>query len=104
MQDKSRDFSTHAPLSAASDIAAERRERIAAEQAARLEAKQRDLMQQTAMESTPEMRVALWERRHGLRLPSNPNHPVLKFVASSTDLDIEQVLGEQRRRAVKRAP
>jgi hypothetical protein len=82
-----------------SDAALERRQRIAAEQAALAERKQRDLVRQTAMESTPETRIDLWERRHGMRLPRDPQHPVLQFVAASTGLLLEQVHEEQQRRA-----
>jgi hypothetical protein len=99
MHDRSRAFDTEPSYGAASDVAAERRQRIAAEQAAILERKQRDLTQQTAMSSSPETRIGLWERRHGMSLPRDAAHPVLAFVASSTGLQLEQVHDEQRRRA-----
>jgi hypothetical protein len=97
--DKSRIFTGEPPHGAASDIAAERRQRIAAEHAALQERKQRDLGLQTAMESSPETRISLWERRHGMSLPRDGAHPVLAFVAESTGLLVEQVQDEQRRRA-----
>jgi len=97
--DKSQIFTGDVPHGAASDIAAERRQRIAAEQAAIQERKQRDLGLQTAMESTPETRISLWERRHGMSLPRDSAHPVLAFVAESTGLQLEQIQEEQRRRA-----
>ena len=97
--DKSQIFTGDVPHGAASDIAAERRQRIAAEQAAIQERKQRDLGLQTAMESSPETRISLWERRHGMSLPRDSAHPVLAFVAESTGLLVEQVHEEQRRRA-----
>lgn len=97
--DKSQIFSGEPPHGAIGDIAAERRQRIAAEQAALEERKLRDLGLQTAMESSPEMRINLWERRHGMSLPRDASHPVLAFIAKSTGLELEQVLAEQRRRA-----
>jgi hypothetical protein len=99
MYESSRDFGASSTQTSASDAAIERRQRIAAELAAAIERKHRDLMRQTAMESSPETRIELWERRHGMSLPRDPAHPVLPFVATSTNLLLEQVLTEQRRRA-----
>lgn len=103
MQDKYQTYASLAPSRPASEIAAERREQIAADLAAMQERKDRDLVQQTALESSPETRIQLWERRHGLALPRNPQHALLPFVAASTGLQIEQVLEEQTRRALRRA-
>lgn len=97
--DRSQTFSGEPPHGSIGDIALERRQRIAAEQAALAERKQRDLEQQTAMGTSPETRIVLWERRHGMTLPRSPAHPVLHFVAQSTGLLVEQVIEEQRRRA-----
>ncbi len=102
--DKSQIFSGEPPHGALGDIALERRQRIAAEQAALEERKLRDLGLQTAMESSPETRINLWERRHGMSLPRDRSHPVLPFIAKSTGLQLEQVLEEQRRRARLQAP
>lgn len=99
MYESSRDYGAVSTQASASDAATERRQRIAAEQAAAVERKHRDLVRQTAMESSPEARIELWERRHGMSLPRDPAHSVLQFVATSTNLLLEQVLTEQRRRA-----
>lgn len=103
MYDKYRTFSGESSPRPASEIAAERREQIAAEQAALQARKDRNLLKQTAMETTPETRIALWEERHGLGLPRDPKHPLMQFVAESTGLQLEQVLEEQQRRALRRA-
>ena len=103
MYEKSRVFDNDPPQGSAGDIAMERRQRIAAEQAAALERKQRDLSLQTSMSGTPQERIVLWERRHGMSLPRDESHPVLPFVAKSTGLRVEQVQDEQRRRASLRA-
>jgi hypothetical protein len=84
----------------ASELAAERREQIAFEQAAAQAAKERNLARQRAVDTTPQMRIALWETRHGLPLPRDPKHPLVQFIADSTDLDVTQVQMEQSRRAV----
>jgi hypothetical protein len=103
MQDKYQTYASQGASRPASEIAAERREQIAADLAAMQERKDRDLVQQTSMESSPETRISLWERRHGLALPRSPQHPLLSFVATSTGLQMDQVIEEQARRAQRRA-
>lgn len=83
----------------ASELAEERREQIAQERAALQADKDRRYAQQRAMDSPPERRIALWEARHGLALPRSADHPLMQFIADATDLAIEQVRAEQRRRA-----
>lgn len=83
----------------ASELAEERREQIAQERAALQADKERKYAQQRAMDSPPERRIALWEARHGLALPRSADHPLMQFIADSTDLAVEQVQAEQRRRA-----
>ena len=103
MQDKYQTYGHISQSRPASEVAAERREQIAAQQAELQIRKNHDLARQTAVDSTPEMRIALWERRHGLALPRDPMHPLTQFVATSTDLAIEQVREEQKNRARSRA-
>jgi hypothetical protein len=98
MHDKDADY----PILArkpASELAEERREQIALERAARQADKDRRYAQQRAMDAPPERRIALWEARHGLALPRSADHPLMQFIADSTDLALEQVQAEQRRRA-----
>ena len=83
----------------ARELAEERREQIAQERAALQADKDRRYAQQRAMDSPPERRIALWEARHGLALPRSADHPLMQFIADSTDLAVEQVLAEQLRRA-----
>jgi hypothetical protein len=83
----------------ASELAEERREQIAQERAALQADKDRRYAQQRATDSPPERRIALWESRHGLALPRSADHPLMQFIADSTDLAVEQVLAEQLRRA-----
>lgn len=83
----------------ASELAEERRELIAQERAALQADKDRKYAQQRAMDSPPERRIALWEARHGLALPRAADHPLMQFIADATDLTVEQVQAEQRRRS-----
>ncbi len=88
------------PPRPAADLAAERREQAALRQAALQAEKERSLARQRAMDTPPAMRIALWESRHGLTLPRDPRHPLMRVVAENTDLDLAQVLAEQQRRAL----
>jgi hypothetical protein len=90
------------PRSAA-ELAAERRTQIALEQAARQADKDRSLARQRSIDTASEVRIALWEARHGLALPRDPNHPLMRVIADGTELDIGQVQAESRRRAGIRA-
>jgi hypothetical protein len=103
MQDRYHTYATDPPRRPASEIAEERREQIAHEQAERQADKDRKLIRQRSIETTPEVRIALWESRHGLALPREPGHPLMRFIAESTDLSVEQVHAEQQRRALVRA-
>ncbi len=83
----------------------EHRERIALEESQRLERKQHELLEQASEHNSPTERIRIWERRHALTLPRDPNHPVLVIVADATHLTVDQVQEEQQRRlgAVKTA-
>lgn len=54
------------------------------------------------MDIAPEVRIALWETRHGLALPRDPKHPLMQVIADGTDLDVAQIQDERRRRALRR--
>jgi len=103
MHDKYQTYDTSTHTRPASEIAAERREQIALQQAELLAQKERNLARQTAVDSTPGVRIALWEQRHGLALPRDPKHPLMQFVATSTKLELDQVREEQQSRALRRA-
>lgn len=71
----------------------------AAERHSRIEAQSSPLL-------TPQERVQRWEDLHGVRLPKDPNHKLVRVIAQDTALPIEQVRAEQMRRApaVERHP
>ena len=75
------------------------RERIAHEQTLAEERRAKELAEQRNALNSPEVRVKAWEKRHGLRLPADTQHPVLTVVAQQTGLDLTEVQAEQRRRA-----
>jgi len=86
----------------AADLIVDTRRRIAIEQAEATERRQGELAEQTAMRNTPEMRIRVWERLHGLELPARAGHPLLEVVAKDTELSLQQVQEEQRQRTAAR--
>jgi hypothetical protein len=78
-------------------------ERFAQEEHEREERRRRELAEQRSDANTPDVRIRAWEKLHGLRLPSDPAHPILDLIAVSTRLTLAQVQDEQRARAVHAA-
>ncbi len=77
-------------------------ERLAQEAEERLHKRQLVLAEQCAIENPPEVRIRAWETAHALRLPSNPEHPVLRSIATCTGLTLVQVQEEQNARQARR--
>ena len=46
----------------------------------------------------------MWEKLHGLRLPSDTSHPILDVIAVGTRLSLDEVRDEQRARLARRVP
>jgi hypothetical protein len=68
---------------------------------AQLEARQRregDLKEQRSPMNTPAVRVAIWERLHQVRMPSDPQHQILLLIAQQTQLAMDDILEVQRAR------
>jgi hypothetical protein len=78
-------------------------ERMAHEAEQRLHERQLVLAEQHSIENPPEVRIRAWEKAHALRLPGDPEHPVLLEIAIRTGLTIAQVREEQRARQARRA-
>jgi hypothetical protein len=70
-------------------------ERMAADQLIRDQQKRIDLAEQCSPANPATLRIRVWERLHGLRLPPDPLHPILQIVASGTGLTLAQVREEQ---------
>ena len=87
------------PGAGSGDFVAEHRARIAHEQKQELERKQQELLEQISERNSPAQRILIWERRHGLTLPRESDHPALRIVAAATGLELEQMHEEQRRRS-----
>jgi hypothetical protein len=71
---------------------------------ARVERKRQDAAEQTAELNTPGVRIRAWEHVHALRMPSDPQHPILELIATATQISLAQVRQEQRTRGRSAAP
>jgi hypothetical protein len=78
-------------------------ERLAHEEYERAEKRRHELAEMRSTLNAPEVRIRTWERVHQLRLPSDPEHPVLDVIAVSTRLTLAEVQEEQRTRAARAA-
>jgi hypothetical protein len=87
------------PISESGNLVAEHKARIAQERQQELERKQEEVLELISERNTPAQRVVIWERRHGLTLPLDSNHPALAVIAAATGLALEQMHEEQRRRS-----
>ena len=76
-------------------------ERLALEQEERAEKRRLDLAEQRSDLNPPEVRIRTWEKIHCLRLPSDPDHPIVDVIAVSTRLTLEEVRKEQQLRAAR---
>src|ERR1700761_5407678 len=82
-----------------SDLIKSAAERTAEERREREKKRSSELAEQRSDLNPPSLRIRAWERMHGLRMPSDPEHPVLDVIAVSTRLTLAEVQQEQRSRA-----
>lgn len=87
-----------APPATPGELINDYRSRLALEQFRAAERRQQEMAEQSSTLNPPEVRIRAWERVHGVRLPADPAHPVLRVVASATELTLAQVQEEQRKR------
>jgi hypothetical protein len=71
-----------------------RRREIEAE--ARLEQRRLEIAEQTLDQNLAGARIRAWEKVHGLRLPSDLQHPILDQIACTTQLSLQDIREEQR--------
>jgi len=83
------------------ELLAGHRERLALEEEER-ERKRTNQFEELRLEvnSVP-IRIRAWEKMHGLRLPSDPAHPILRVIASTTGISLACLREEQQARRVK---
>lgn len=72
----------------------QRRREIEAQE--RAERKRLEAAEQTLEHNVAGARIRAWERVHALRMPVDPQHPILGQIALSTQLSLADVHEEQR--------
>lgn len=80
------------------DMIADHRARLAVQESEAKERRRKAAEEQVSVLNTPDQRIRVWERVHELALPRDPMHPLLAVIAARTNLSLEQVREEQRRR------
>jgi len=92
-----------APRRTTTELIKTHAERLALEEHERAQKKRLELEEQRSDVNPPDVRIRTWEKVHGLRMPSDPMHPILDVIAVGTRLTLAQVQEEQRTRAAERA-
>jgi len=90
----SRHFTSLEPL-------AEHRERLAFEEEERVRKRTNQYEELRSEVNSAPARIRAWEKMHGLCLPSDPAHPILRVVASTTGISLSCLMEEQQARRVK---
>jgi hypothetical protein len=81
----------------------DRRAAIQREELQREAARKEELASQSSPLHTPEDRIRIWERLHAISLPKSATHKLVRVIATQTELSVQQVQDEQRRRAAPRS-
>jgi hypothetical protein len=77
----------------------DRRAAVQREEAERAAERKEQIASQSSPLNSPEDRIRIWERLHALSLPLSTTHRLVRVIAMQTELSVQQVQEEQRRRA-----
>lgn len=77
----------------------DRRAAIQREELERETLRKEQLALQSSPLKTPEERISLWEQLHAIKLPLAATHKLVRVIANQTELSVQTVQREQRRRA-----
>ncbi len=80
---------------AATELIQTHRARLALEEDERAQQRRLELAEQRSDRNPPDVRIRIWEKLHGLRLPKDAAHPILEVIAISTRLTVAEVREEQ---------
>ena len=83
------------------EVLAEHRERLAFEEEERARKRTNQLEVLRSEVNAVPVRIRAWEKMHGLRLPSDPAHPILSVIASNTGISLACLQQEQQARRLK---
>jgi hypothetical protein len=83
------------------ELLADHRERLALEEKERAKKRTSQFEELRSEVHSVPVRIRAWEKMHGLRLPSDPNHPILRVIMSTTGISLACLREEQRARSVR---
>jgi hypothetical protein len=85
----------------ATELLTDHRERIAFEEEVREKQRTRQLEELRSEFNSAPVRLRAWEKMHGLRLPTSPDHPVLDVISTATGISLAALREEQEARRAK---
>jgi hypothetical protein len=86
------------------ELLADHREKLAFEEEERARKRTTQFEELRSEINSVQARIRAWEKMHGLRLPSDPAHPILGVIASATGISLAYLLEEQQARRARTPP
>jgi aspartate/glutamate racemase len=83
------------------ELLADHRERLVVEEEERVKQRARQFEELRSELNSAAVRIRAWEKMHGLRLPTNPAHPILDVIASATGVPLVALREEQQARRAR---
>lgn len=83
------------------EVLSDHRERLALEEEERARKRISQFEELRSEVNSVSARVRAWEKMHGLRLPSDPTHPILRVIVSTTGISLSCLRQEQQARQAK---
>jgi hypothetical protein len=84
------------------ELLTDHRERLAIEEEERVTKRTRQFEELRSEFNSASVRIRAWEKMHGLRLPTNPDHPVLDVISYATGIPLAALREEQEARRANR--
>jgi hypothetical protein len=86
----------------ATELLTDHRERLAVEEEERIKQRTRQFEELRSEFNSAPVRIRAWEKMHGLRLPADPDHPILDVISAATGITLAALREEQLARRAKR--
>jgi hypothetical protein len=87
----------------AAELLTDHRERLLFDAEERVRERTRQYEELRSEFNSAQVRIRAWEKMHGLRLPTSPDHPILEVIASATGVSLAVLREEQQTRRSKPA-
>lgn len=97
------EFPTSRALLALATTVEERRAAYELQERERESERRQKLDSQVSALRSPYERICIWEELHRVHLPLQLGHPLVDVIANQTELSVQQIEVEQRRRTVLRS-